>query len=454
MKIRTLLFLILLPTMIGGTIFIATILSYNWYSEILDNFKIRLKSTVISCASMVPKEELLKELQKPFGHQAEILNKNLKDLQNELNITDLYIVKELPFKKIKNDLLDKNLYALPVIITPEYKLRSSNKIMTAYTPITNSENKIIAYMVAEVSTILINKKIQEGLLIIILSSALTLILMIIALLILAKKIVKPIQKLNNSALSIAAGQWGEKTDVNGPKELKDLSQTLNTMSECLFENINRLKENSLIRERTYGEYECAMLLQNHMLQKVIDECKSDSIAIKDISFYSPNPKGILLDFPKISSEQIQINLVEAKEAGFEEMYSLLTDYRSSQKSSKVLDKDYPFLEMTIEKPNNNFKSSSLQFLSPFIWSFEKKTIFQESHFQLHPGDFLIIANNGIKNYYPTPQHIKDLLTPIFKFFAEEGIDTCAKMVEKELSFTIKRKFLLEDVHLICIQILY
>lgn len=363
MRIRNLLLLILLPTMIGGTIFIATILSYNWYSEILDNFKIRLKSAVISCASMIPKDEL-KEIQKPLSYHTEILNKNLKDLQNELNITNLYIIKDLPNKKTKADFLDKNLFSMPVIITPEYKLRSEHKIMTAYTPIV-SENKIIAYMAAEVSTNLINQKIQEGLLVIFLCSALTLILMVSSLLIIAKKIVKPIQKLNNSALSIAAGQYGERIDVQGPKELKDLSQTLNTMSECLFENINRLKENSLIREKTYGEYECAMLLQNHMLQKVIDECKSDCIAIKAISFYSPNPKGLLLDFPKISNEQIQINLVEAKEAGFEEMYSLLTDYRSSQKSTKALDKEYPFLEMSLEKPQNLFRASSSQFHSPF-----------------------------------------------------------------------------------------
>jgi hypothetical protein len=191
-----------------------------------------------------------------------------------------------------------------------------------------------------------------------------------------------------------------------------------------------------------------------MLQKVIDECKSDCIAIKAISFYSPNPKGLLLDFPKISNEQIQINLVEAKEAGFEEMYSLLTDYRSSQKSTKALDKEYPFLEMSLEKPQNLFRASSSQFHSPFIWSNKEKVVFQETNIKLEAGDFLILANSGIKNFYTTPQQIKDLLTPIFKFFAEEGLDTFSSMLQKELSFSIKRKFISEDIHILCFQILY
>ncbi len=449
MRIRNLLLLILLPTMIGGAIFFAAILSYNWYLEIVDNFKMRLQSAVISLASMVPKEALKEE----NPHLSEILNKNLKEIFHELNITNLYIVKELPSKKINNFLDNKKPYSMPVFITPEYKLRSQSKIMTAYTPII-IDNKIIAYMAAEVSTALINQKIQEGLLVIFLCSAFTLALMVSSLLIIATKIVKPIQKLNNSALSIAAGQYGERIDVPGPKELKDLSQTLNTMSECLFENINRLKENSLIREKTYGEYECAMLLQNHMLQKVIEECKSDCIAIKALSFFSPTPKGLLLDFPKISSDQIQINLVEAKEAGFEEMYSLLTDYRSAQKSTKALDKDYPFLEMVLEKPDNLFRASSSQFLCPFIWSSKEKAVFQETSIKLEAGDFIILANSGIKNFYPTPQQIKELLAPIFKFFAEEGLDTFASMLHKELSFTIKRKFIVEDIHLLCFQILY
>ncbi len=98
MRIRNLLLLILLPTMIGGAIFFAAILSYNWYLEIVDNFKMRLQSAVISLASMVPKEALKEE----NPHLSEILNKNLKEIFHELNITNLYIVKELPSKKINN----------------------------------------------------------------------------------------------------------------------------------------------------------------------------------------------------------------------------------------------------------------------------------------------------------------------------------------------------------------
>ena len=63
------------------------------------------------------------------------------------------------------------------------------------------------------------------------------------------------------------------------------------MSECLLENINRLTDNSLLRERMYGEYECSMLLQHMMLQKNIDDCSSDAVAVTSITFFSESPRG-------------------------------------------------------------------------------------------------------------------------------------------------------------------
>ncbi len=78
-----------------------------------------------------------------------------------------------------------------------------------------------------------NKHLPVSLLLIVVFAALTILLMVASLFIVANKIARPVQKLNNSALAIAAGQYGESIQVKGPKEIVELANTLNTMSECL-----------------------------------------------------------------------------------------------------------------------------------------------------------------------------------------------------------------------------
>lgn len=431
--------------MIGGTIFITSVLSYNWYKEIINNFKIRIKSAIVFASHILPLDEIKKELNE--NNNVRISENTYKSIQKELKIADLYILKEIPLKAKKYFQTHENA----IFFTSDYNHK--NRMISALTPLYDNGN-LIGYMGADISTIPINKKIQQDLLIIIIVSIITIICMIFSLLIIAKKIVRPIKRINNSALSIAAGQYGEKISVQGPKELKELALTLNTMSECLLENINRLKENSLIREKTYGEYECAMLLQNHMLQKVIDECQSDNFVMRSISLFSSEPKGILLDLPKISNGT-EIKLLEAQEAGFEEMYSLLTEYRSCQKSdNKILNEDYPSLQISIEKPSNLLKFSTNNFPSPLIWSSKEKKFVSKNNMKLQPGNFIIIYNRGLLTFFQNSQHIKEFFNRIFKFFAEEGISTCTEMIQKELSFVTKRKNIENDIHLLCMQNLY
>lgn len=436
--------------MIGGTVFITSILSYNWYKEIVNNFKIRIKSAVVCASYMLPLDKIKKELSDEHP-RITISNEFYKSIQKELKISDIYILKDVPPKVKKYFRIHESPNKV-VLFTPAYTHK--NKVISVIIPL-HDNGAVIGYMGAEISTAPINNKIQKDLLIIIIGSIIMIICMIFSLLIIAKKIVKPIKKINNSALSIAAGQYGERITVQGPKELKDLSLTLNTMSECLLENINRLKENSLIREKTYGEYECAMLLQNHMLQKVIDECQSDNFIIKPISLYSAEPKGLLLDFPKISSGKTEIKLLEAQEAGFEEMYSLLTEYRLCQKNDgKVLNEDYPSLKISIDKPSNILKFFPHNFPSPFIWLNKEKKFVSRNNLKLDPGNFIIIYNRGLLTFFQNNQQLKDFFTRIFKFFADEGLITCTEMIQKELLIVTKRKNIEKDIHLLCLQILY
>jgi len=425
MKIRTRFLLFLLPTLIGSVALVSTLLTYSWHGEILDSFKARLKSTVITTASLI--------------HPEDLQNTDLKDrLKKELSISDLYFI---PIDSSLIPPLSKGMN-----ITSIYNSSQNEKIMTGYSPIYDESENLLGLLAADINISLLNEKFHESLLLIILSAGLTILIMLSALFLITNKISRPIQKLNNAALALAAGQYGESIVLNGPKEIVELATTLNIMSECLLENINRLKENALLRERMYGEYECAMLLQHLMLQKNIDHCRSDAVAIKPITFFSETPRGLLLHFPKPNHPQLfHIHLAEAFEEGFEGMYQLLTKHEARKDTAKAqITLDRTASTITVKGP-----------LSPFLWSLQKKRFLDlsSSPVEVDSGDFFFLFNQGLSQLCHTPQKISELLSKVLKVFAQDGLETTASMIQKELSFMTKRKELTEDVHLLCFQIL-
>ncbi|EKE08475.1 MAG: hypothetical protein ACD_17C00149G0003, partial [uncultured bacterium] len=228
MKIRTRLLLFLLPTLVCSIALVSILLSYNWYREIVEGFQTRLKAAVITTAMLQPSEE------------------TLKIIRDRLEVTDLYHV---PLNTPNIDTIPKQLH-----ITPIYKAKDGNKVMTGFAPIHDSNGHISGLMAADINVSLIDNKFHESLYLILICAGVTILIVVATLFVIANKISIPVARLNNSALAIAAGQYGESIPVRGPKEIVELANTLNTMSECLHENINRLKDNSFLRERMYGEY--------------------------------------------------------------------------------------------------------------------------------------------------------------------------------------------------------
>ena len=302
---------------------------------------------------------------------------------------------------------------------------------------------LLAY---SMKTQLIDEKFRESLFLIVLSAGLTILIMIVALFVIANKISKPIQKLNNAALSLAAGRYGEAIVSQGPKEIVELATTLNIMSECLLENINRLKENALLRERMYGEYECAMMLQHLMLQKNIEGCRSDAVAIKALTFFSETPRGLLLHFPKPVDERLfHIHLAEAGKEGFAGMYQLLTKHETRKESAKT--------QIVLDRAASTILAKGP--LPFFLWSLQNKQFLaaSSSPVAVESGDFFFLCNQGLSHLCQNPQKIAHILSKVLKVFAQDGLDTSAAMIHKELSFMTKRKDFTEDVHLLCFQIL-
>ncbi len=418
MKIRTRLLLFLLPTLIGSIALVSSLLAYNWHGEIIDGFKTRLRAAAVSAAA-------LKKLDQGW-------------IREELEITNL---RAIPLDSPDIASIPKSVH-----ITPVYK-SAGKKVMTGYAPIYDEQGQITGLMAADISVGLIDEKFQECLLLILCSAGFTILIVVATLYFIANRISRPVQKLNNSALAIAAGQYGESIQVQGPKEIAQLANTLNTMSECLHENINRLKENSLLRERIYGEYECSMLLQHLMLQKNIDECRSDAVAVKPITFFSEHPKGLLLDFPKgEDSQYFHIHMAEAEEEGFEGMYQLLTRYKYSKESQT-------HTSLSLDKARSQMQWHGP--LTPLVWSLEEGTFIKKeaAPIKVETGDFFFLFNRGFSAFYRDPQKIADFLSKALKVFAQDGLETTVSMLQKEIGFATKRKDLEEDIHLLCFQIL-
>jgi HAMP domain-containing protein len=406
---------------------VSALLAVNWYKEIVEGFRTKLKSAVVSTAAMQsPPEQLDK-------------------IREQLQVTDLYFV---PVHSSEINTIPKNVH-----ITPIYTSKEGAKVMTGYAPVFDSRGYVMGLMAADINVNLIDKKFHESLFLIIVCAGFTILVMVITLFLIANKISRPVQKLNNSALAIAAGQYGESVQVSGPKEIAELANTLNTMSECLHENINRLKENSLLRERMYGEYECAMLLQHMMLQKNIDDCRSDAVAVKSITFFSESPRGLLLDFPKQEkAELFQIHMAEAEEDGFEGMYQLLTQYKLSKGNNTLLGQEtHTSLLFDRSLSTLNLRGPHL----PLFWSLDEKRFLEPLNgvLKVDSGDYLFLFSQGLLRFYKGHKQLSELLSKVLKVFASDGLETTSAMLQKELAFATKRKDLKEDIHLLCFQIL-
>ncbi len=221
-------------------------------------------------------------------------------------------------------------------------------------------------------------KLQQGLLSTVFLTLISLFGVTTALMLTARYIVEPVQQLQNAALLIASGEYGQTVSVQGPKEFSDLSTTLNTMSECLQDTMHRLKESSCIQDH-YSETTCATQLQKFMLDIRAESSKSDAISMKTLSLLSNEPKGLLLDLlPK--KNQLDIELVEAEEKGLEGMYNLLRNYKMERNR-------FAFFKGSLQN-TGHFSSECSGFPPPFFWSFANRTCekMTTKAIQLHPGD--------------------------------------------------------------------
>lgn len=248
------------------------------------------------------------------------------------------------------------------------------------------------------------------------------------------------QTLTDAALSVAAGEYKIPIQVKGPQEIADLANAMRTMSECLQENIDRLRETSSLRERMHGEYECAMLLQQFMLNKVIEQHSNKHFSIRSVTYRATSaPHGVLLKLPTD-----RVEFFDANESGFEGMYDLLS-HGSSQKT----------ITLSFNEPYTSVTTQVKGMPLPMLWSFNKEKLnaLSSGTTPIEKDDIIFLYNNGFAKCFDSDERIQKWFHKVLRHFATEGTELFFTMLNCELNFLTQKQHIEHDINILCIQIL-
>jgi HAMP domain-containing protein len=267
---------------------------------------------------------------------------------------------------------------------------------------------------------------------------------------LANKISYPVQKLKNAALSLAAGEYGDFVHVKGPTEIVELANTLNTLSQCLEEQITGYRESSMARERMYGEYECSLLLQHYMLQDVIEKLHISQIEIRSIQINSARqPKCVYLDIKKQEDQITKLIFAEALTPGFESIFELLKTAANPNGSQD----GFSYQKIMMDHLKKTIIFQNYKMAIPLVWETSSKTFAAQNNniFSYNNGDFLILFNSGFEKLFQSEEVINAWFGKVLRHFAEEGIDAVVAMLSNELNFLANKQHIDQDMYLICVK---
>jgi len=262
----------------------------------------------------------------------------------------------------------------------------------------------------------------------------------------ANKISQPVEQLKNAALSLAAGNYGKKIEVDGPKEITELSNTFNTMSECLREHLQRLEESSLVREKMIGEVECFRILQTKIVQGVADKFTHPQMRLKAIGIPARSPHTpTVLEILENKEDKVVIRFKEATQSGFDGIYELIEGKEVSS-----------FITGTLEKKGAKsfqFESKEINMPKPFLWLAKKQEVVaNEKEALIEAGDLIIFVNRGLNELMIKDGIVNNWFSRIFRHFADEGLSSCMTLLANELAFLSQRNDLKSPLQAICIEI--
>lgn len=295
----------------------------------------------------------------------------------------------------------------------------------------------------------VDQKLHDAIILIVLSAIIVISLVSISAYFIAGRISKPVHELNTAALAIAAGNYTDTIEVKGPHEIVELANTLNTMSECLQENILRLKENSFARERMYGEYECGLLLQHYMLEKVVQEFQSPELTLRLIKFTSiAFPHGLYLRIKNINEGETDLIFSEAYESGFQGIFNLLTH------SPLLPPREFSAINLKILRHAGKVQYEAADMPAPIVWSNRNKDFVndEDGSFNIQPQDLIFLYNHGFAKEFENRQKITELLGKVLRHFGDDNFDNCVEMINKELAYFTKKLTADYDLQALCVKL--
>ncbi len=207
-------------------------------------------------------------------------------------------------------------------------------LKVSFAPIYNKKGEIKAIAGADINMKIIKKKRREALIKSIIISILFLIIGIIASYTIAKNIIEPISKLKYSTLKVAAGKYGDKIFIKSPKELNELSNEFNYMSQELKNKMNDLNQ--------YHKKSKLQRVQSEILKKLNENIENinskivmkflknkhsyhDSIEIENRLYFWLSDKNIDLVLQAILKEILKYSINKYKDNFYKEFQLICRD---------------------------------------------------------------------------------------------------------------------------------
>lgn len=503
MSIRARLLLFLLPPLVIFVVFLSFFFYLTWQNQIIETFRQTLSTVVVNCAEVIDKDALHwidKNSNDINVTNSETFRKQqnlLYQIKKRLPIARLYAIRIKPVMKGEKVFPDKEFnadtnpeydgvdasnafrrvyivdgsepfdskaglkrpgdydfseweehtlyYTKTLKASPLYQSKSSKTFMiSAFAPILDKGGHVTALIGADIPMSLMDPELRRALMVMVVGALTTVLFVVAGGYFIASMISKPVKKLTDSALSLAAGEYGKKAVIHGPKEIAELANTLNTMSECLQEHMVRIKEKSLLRERLYGEYECNLLLQHHMFRKVVEDYENPSLALRAVTFPAATTLyGIHLAIADNAEGTATLKLSEATQPGFDAMYELLTHPSP----------DGPSVTLTI---TDNYQRLVYKVRgdmpAPVVWSQNLgRLLFPQEDLLLEEGDLVFLYNVGFANLFNDSEAMTHWFSKMLRHFASAGMQACSTILNNETGFLTKKHHIAHDVNILCIR---
>jgi HAMP domain-containing protein len=139
-------------------------------------------------------------------------------------------------------------------------------LKVAYAPIFDEDGDVVAMAGADVNISIITQKTRFALLRVMGVGVGSLLIGIAASVYISRRLTRPIETLKETALRIAAGQYGQQIHINHPKELAMLSASFNKMSHNLKQNLTALEATNETLETVRRQQELIELLEQTKTQ--------------------------------------------------------------------------------------------------------------------------------------------------------------------------------------------